>query len=329
MPATMEEVARHAAVSTATVSRVLNHPHLVNPETRQLVISAIEALGYRVNSSARSLRTSQTYMVAAVVDNLSNHTTILFLEALEAKLVKAGYSLQVCLVHHHQARVMHYLHELTQEGQVDGILWMTDYTDPQIEDKLTLNSRHNVLLIDGGLRHTPTTHYQSLTLDYAEAFYQATQYLIGLGHCRIGLLNLAEQGQTRQQGYLQALQEHHLAPIIGYAKSMGMEDWQLVAEQLVNVPNVPSAILAFDDTAAAQVYRVAAQRGLKIPTELSVIGCGNVSIATYLTPPLTTFGLPIETLAEMAVQQLLNSTTEAFHQHYPLTLIERASVAAF
>jgi LacI family transcriptional regulator len=332
----MEEVARRAAVSTATVSRVLNHPHLVNPETRQLVLSAIEALDYRVNSSARSLRTSQTYTIAAVVDSLTNYTTIHFLEAFEAKLFKAGYSLQVCLVHNNQARVLHYLHDLTQQGQVDGILWMTSYTDPSIEDKLTLDSGHNVLIMDGRLNRTASDHYRSFVCDYDSAFYEATAYLLRCGHPQVALLNLEASiyptAQARLQGYQRALADFAKPPYaerLSLAASTSMNEWQAAADLLFNQGQPPSAILAFDDVAAAQVYRAATLYGLQIPQDVSVIGCGDFNIATYLTPHLTTFSLPIEALANAAVTQLISPDEETHAPIFPLQLVERHSVSGF
>ncbi|HLA42957.1 MAG TPA: LacI family DNA-binding transcriptional regulator, partial [Aggregatilineales bacterium] len=99
MAVTMQDVARYAAVSTATVSRVLNNPEVVNEETRRQVLDAIKALNYRMNRTARSLRTSRTNRLAIVISDTGDPLVAQILEAFEDAAVRQHYAVQLCISH--------------------------------------------------------------------------------------------------------------------------------------------------------------------------------------------------------------------------------------
>lgn len=325
----MRDVARYAAVSVATVSRALNDPSKVNEETRQRVFEAVAALGYRLNSTARSLRTQRTYNIAVVFSSMMYAP---FLQAIETVALEYGYTLLLCTTQDDPARTQRYIELLRQQQRVDGICWMSPRVSGESLAPL-LEGDTPLLLINApqaqGL----------LALDYAQATAGLTRYLMEKGHERIALLNLDDPNfppaQWRTQGYQQAHQAAGLAlnPALLYQVPTAPLDhaaWDTAIEQMLHSEPRPTAVITFNDLVAARLYQACTHLGIRIPQELAIAGVGDFPIATMLHPPLTTARFPVAEISRTAIELLLemiaNGTPpDPYTVYFPPTLVERAS----
>jgi LacI family transcriptional regulator len=310
MAVTMEDVARRANVSLATVSRVLNRPHMVNPATRDVVIEAIKDLGYSLNPLARGLRTRQTLGFAAVVSHITDPLEAAILEQLADVAMQHRYSLQVYVTQGSPERAMHYAQQLIYQKRVDGIFWMD--AAAMLDDIDVADTP--LILVNSVSQRAFRINY-----DYETITYIATKHLIEMGHEQIILLR--QEGdpfyKARWAGYWKAISENK----IPHQDSVYAGDWK-------SLP-VPSAIIVPNDHIAADLYRYARANALRIPRDFSIVGFGNVPFVRYLSPALTTINPSNTQLAKLAFEVLTNldTITESETMVSDYELIVRDSVA--
>ncbi len=311
MSAKMQDVARHAGVSTATVSRVLNNPDLVSQATRERVMAAMRDLDYRLNLAARSLRTNQTHTIAVVIPTIAEPVINEVIEAVEDVAIKENYTLLLCSTRGDPRREKTYSQLIMQQAMVDGVLYISPRASP--DQVRTLAQGSAPLVLCNYALDDPTI--PAIQIDHASSIRQCTSYLLSLGHRRIALLNLAaryyQPARMRHMGFEQAFLEYGLSPDpalmieidqLIYANNR----WHAAIDRLLSLPEPPTAIVAFNDTVALLVYAACRQRGLRIPDDLSVTGCDDISSAQYVEPPLTTVRVPAYEQGERAMNTLLS-----------------------
>ena len=327
MPAKMEDVARLAGVSTATVSRALNTPELVSHETRSRVLAAIEELDYRLNLAARSLRTNQTRTIAIVIPTISEPVINQVVEAVEDAAITADYTLLMCSTRGDAQREQAYIEQITQQTAVDGILYISPRSAP--EHVLEL-AQSEIPLVVCNYR-AEGLGAPSILFDHVSSIAQATRHLLDLGHRRIALLNLAAPfyypARMRREGFEQAFAGAGLALdpslIIQLEQpTYNTDEWRTAIETLLDRPDRPTAIVAFNDAVAFEVYAVCRAWGLRIPEDLSVTGCDDTLSARYVNPPLTTVRIPASRQGHLAMDYLLARMNGTGPSNPPLTLLD-------
>lgn len=327
MPAKMEDVARLAGVSTATVSRVLNSPELVSEDARQRVMDAIQELDYKLNLAARNLRTNQTRTIAIVIPTIADAVINQVVEAVEDAAINENYTLLMCSTRGDAEREQAYINLFTQQTIVDGILYVSPRAAPREVLRLVQSSAPLVLCnyrVDG-------SHAPSVLVDHVSSVYQATRYLLSLGHRQIALLSLDEPyyypARMRREGFEKAFNEAGLVPdpalvIEIHQPTYATDDWQGVISHLLSTPHRPTAIVAFNDEVALQVYAVCRLLGLRIPHDLSVTGCDDILSSRHVDPPLTTVRVPAYELGQLAVQYLLKRMQQKRQRIPETTLLD-------
>lgn len=332
MSVKMQDVARVAEVSTATVSRVLNNPELVSEQTRQRVMHAIETLDYRVNLAARNLRTNQTRTIAVVIPTISEPVINRVIEAVEDIAITEQYSLLVCSTRGDSEREQAYIRQLTQHTLADGILYISPRAAPEDVHRL-LEGNAPVVLCNYNLPDHPVP---SVMFDHVRSIYKTTRYLLDLGHERLALLNLSaphyEPARMRRRGFEKAYAESGLAPDPTLIVELDQptyvtEDWRDAVSALLDHPSPPTAIVAFNDKVALEVYAVCRARGLRIPHDLSVTGCDDILSAQYVEPPLTTVHIPAYEQGRIAVKTLLKLVNDPAADVPPTTLLNVELIA--
>lgn len=338
MAATMEDVARMAGVSTATVSRVLNTPELVSETTRTRVMDAIERLDYKINVAARRLRTAQTRTIAVLIPTIAEPVINQVVEAVEDVAITENYSLLMCSTRGLIEREQAYIQLITQAAAVDGVLYISPRSAPDQVLQLTQGSAPLVLC-----NYSIEDHdIPSILVDHASSVYQTTRYLLTLGHRRIALLNLAGAhyypALMRHQGYERAFSEAGLVPDPTLIKEINQptydnDEWRAVIQALLDLPHRPTAFVAFNDAVALQVYAVCRARGLGIPHDISVTGCDDILSSRYVEPPLTTVDISAADQGHLAMRYLLALMTQSQPDFprstlLPVNLIVRESCAA-
>ncbi len=327
---TIKDVAARAGVSRQTVSRVINDKAEVNPETRERVLLAIQELDYRPSAIARSMVAGRTCTLGCIVPNLTDYTFASMIEGAQAEARRQGYFvLTASALTDGDAEAA--LQEMLLR-QVDGLLAINPYADerhrffqPLIEKGMA------VVYLGNAPRGEPIS---SVRCDDELGGYEATCYLIDLGHERIATLTgpLNEEcSLDRLEGYQRALDE---AGLDTQNRLIGTGDWstesgyRAIRQMLETGPEF-TAVFVQNDRMAAGVIRCLRDVGLRVPQDVSVIGYDDIPLAAYLEPPLTTLRQPFDLLGQRSVQLLIRALATPPQNpkqvFFKARLIERAS----
>jgi len=325
---TIGEVARAAGVSVATVSKVINNRYGVAEETAARVRSVIEHLGYESSLVAQSLRRRRTNVIGVLLWDFEPFGTELLKGAAQA-IRGSGYELVVYsgggLGHTQHGWERRYVSRIS--GLTDGAILVT----PTVLD---LPFHSPVVAVDPPPGASPTPAVDS---DNWSGARLATEYLLGLGHRRIGFLagrSDLESARLREQGFREALAAAGI-PLddeLVRVGSYNVEDAEPAAREILTHPRPPTAVFAANDTMAMTTSRVAATLGLRVPDDLSVVGFDNVPESALNEPPLTTVEQPIQRMGYEAVCMLIaliaGQPIENPHVTLPTKLIVRQSCRA-
>lgn len=326
--ATIVDVARTAGVSVSTVSKVINDRDGVAAETYERVMSVVAELGYESSLVASSLRRRSTNVVGVLVPQFEPFSTEL-LKGISTATEGTGYELLAYsgdLSHNEIGWERRSLSRLAGT-LIDGAVIVAPTA-------AIPSASIPVVAIDP---HTGRTGPSTVEVDNIGGARAATEHLIGLGHTRIahirGRTDLVSAEQ-REQGYREALQaaglpyDPELVRVGGYRAVETTE----AAHELLSLPNRPSAIFAANDLSAIRVLEVAAEMGIRVPEELSVVGFDNVPEAANCSPALTTVSQPMHQIGAEAIRilmELLNGESKEEHLRLPASMVIRASTAAF
>jgi LacI family transcriptional regulator len=311
---TIREVAESAGVSYATVSHVINKTRLVSPETRERVLAAMDALNYRPNALARSLRQGKTNTIGLVLPDSANPFFAEISRGIEDEAFKKGYSVFLCNTELDMQREMFYVDVLSKK-QVDGIIFVAAGDQADSLDYL-LGRRMPVVMID---RDIPNVEVDAVLTDHQLGGYLATRHLLELGHTRIACIagsSSITPSAERITGYRRALEEAGVAfdeslLVRGdYHAQSGMD----ITLSLLAMDPRPSAIFALNDLMALGALRAAAEAGFSVPKDLAVVGYDDLEITHFTNPPLTTIAQPKKEIGIQAVNLLVDRMT---HRNRP------------
>ena len=304
-PPTMRQVAEQVGVSIQTVSAVINGKPGITPDTQARVRAAIEALGYRPYAGAASLRTRQSKTLALLVPDIANPFCSAIASAAEDLTHAAGYSLILYNTHDDSSREEAAIHALARHW-VDGVLYVA--AGDQLKG---LEALAQAGIPAVSLDRIPEKYCDpAVTLDNVAAGRLATEHLIGLGHTCIahisGPLHL-RLARERQQGYLETLISHGLAPAscVGGVGAWECSSGYRAAQAILACEPRPTAIFAASDRMAIGAMRAIHEAGLATPDDISVVGLDDIEVAAFQTPPLTTVRQSFARLATTAVELLL------------------------
>jgi DNA-binding LacI/PurR family transcriptional regulator len=311
--ATVKEVARKAGVSTATVSRVLNHSATVDAKTAAAVALAIDQLGYRRNINWRRLsrRSSDTICFLSGGQDSVNSTLVRSLAECERVFNDAGYDLifQSCRTDPDlPATKLSLPHLISQEGGIDGVI-LVDLHFGNLVEALTqfkipfVGLGNNILGSDEQLARNMVFY------DDIAASRRMTKHLLDLGHRKIAFAGKPEPWfRRRYEGYRQAMKEARVPEIVV------RDSWQIgnieygrraAARLLLRTP-WPTAIFGANDEIAAGVWNELMNRGIRMPGDISLAGFGDREEFSILEPPLTTVAISPERVGNQMARMLLD-----------------------
>ncbi len=325
------DVARLAGVSTATVSRTLNNPEQVDPETRERVMKAAAKLRYVPHGAARSLRSHRSKMIGAVVPSFDYALYARTTSALQQRLDERGYSMVLAAHHYDLASELRVAGQLIQHG-VDAFVFVGMDHDPALFALLEDYGRPYVLTwgIDPFRRHP------SVGFDNQAATYEITRHLIGLGHKRIGLLSAPVTGNDRARargaGVRAALAEAGLTLEDRYVQyaAISLATAEEGMNRILAQPQRPTAVVATNDVFAVGAMVACRKAGVRIPEDISLTGVDNTDLGATQTPGLTSISTPIIEIGAAAAAQIIarleGQSYEPF-QVFPIQLVHRGSTA--
>jgi LacI family transcriptional regulator len=309
----IKDVAAHAGVSVATVSRVLNDSPKVSQEARTKVHAAVEALRYRPNAVARSLRTEATHTLGLIIGDILNPFFAVLARAVEDEARAAGYTVVIGNADERPEQQDHYVRTLL-EHRVDGLLICpTAEITPLVED--CVEAGGPLVFLD---RTLPGLNVPSVRADGTRAIHELVEHIRDLGHRRIAFISgpeLLSTGRERTQAFLDAMRANGLEAREEYVEAGDFQEasGRGIAARFLDLPEPPKVIFAGDNLMALGALDEIRARGLRIPDDVALASFDDVAWFVHVDPPITAIAQPAEELGRRAVRALLERI-----QHRPV-----------
>jgi LacI family transcriptional regulator len=325
------DVAARAGVGVATVSRVLNGRAHVRAETRERVLDAIRALGYRPSSVARNLSLGRTLVIGVVVPFFTSPSAVERVRGVVSALAGSSYDLLLFDVESGERRRRAF-ELLDRPDRADGLL-VVSLVPPDGEIQRLRAAGIPCVLVDA-----PHPELPSVLIDDVAGGRLATRHLLDLGHRRIAFVGdkpvdpfRFASSRDRTRGYEQALDHFDVERRPEYVRqgTHSLNVARSIALELLRLPEPPTAIFAASDTQALGVLEAARTLGLRVPEQLSVVGFDDVEVASYAA--LTTVRQPLHESgrrgAELLLAALAGDGPGAYSEQLPVELVVRSTTA--
>jgi LacI family transcriptional regulator len=303
--ATIIDVAHEAGVSFSTVSRVVNNHKHVKPETRERVLNAMMRLGYVVNQQARSLAGGRSQVIGLLVPDVGNGYIGEIIRGVDEELAAAQYELMLYTTHRRRTKESVYVATVTR-GLADGLLLVVPDDPGAYLDSLAQQNYPYVLVDHQGINEA----CPAIGATNWQGGYDATTYLIDLGHRRIGFITgnmRLGSAVDRLAAYRAALADHGVDfdPELVVEGDFQQPSGYQGANTLLALANRPTAIFAASDLMAFGAMEAVRNHNLRIPEDVSILGFDDIPQAAYVHPGLTTIRQPLEQMGRLATQMLL------------------------
>jgi LacI family transcriptional regulator len=331
---TIYDIAKKAGVSAMTVSRVINNTGRISEETRSKVKRVMDELNYVPNTMARSLVLQETKMLSLLITDITNPFYTTLARGAEDTAKKLGYKLLFGNSDEDLQKEKDYV-DMVLSTRVDGVLF-APAGDGSLEH-LRLLQRHHIpfVILD---REVPGIEADAVFGDSKEGARKLVEHLIGLGHRRIALVNGSLQVSTARQrytGYLEALKLNDLPVDERLILEVGYKtfDNDAALDELLSLPDRPTAIFAANNFIAIGLIRSLRERGIGVPDDMSLVCFDDLGLASALDPFLTVAAQPAYSFGAMGVQLLVErirgeAPNEWRKIMFPSEIIVRRSAAA-
>ncbi|WP_170403213.1 LacI family DNA-binding transcriptional regulator [Ruegeria arenilitoris] len=327
---TLDDVAKLAGVSTATVSRCLNDPDRVVEATRQRVLSAVDRLGYTPNFAARVMAAKRSWTIGAIIPTMENAIFARGLQAFQEELHQHGYTLLVSSSAYDPDLEAEQIRTLVARG-ADGVLLIGHDRDPKVYKDL---ARRDIPVMIAW-SFLAEAQVASVGFDNRAAMAGLANRVIELGHKRIGVISGITAGNDRArlriEGIRDAVRQNGLSSSnltileTPYQIENGAEAFSRLMSQDVR----PTAILCGNDVLAVGALHRAREMGLKVPKDVSVTGFDDIELARIASPALTTVHVPHREMgrrAALALIDMLENQTPNTGTQLATHIVERQSL---
>lgn len=304
MSATIKDVARLAGVSISTVSRVINNSKPVSAEVKDKVLKVIEELQYKPNEIARTLVTKKSHLVGVIVTDIGYSYGAEMVRGIEEIGKMYGYDILLCSTYGDVEAEVNYLKLLNQK-QVEGIILISKTLDDSVKKLINEYGTPFIYLS----RYTHQDEYPSVSINNFDAAYEMTRYLLGLGHRRIAFVNsMTDANSTdleKLEGYKKALTENECNNLkIYYANGLDIQNGYEIGKNIANDAFNATSIFCSNDDLAIGLMNYFYDNGIKVPEDISVVGFGDLKMASYLRPSLTTVNVPFYDIGAVAIRRI-------------------------
>ena len=309
---TLADVARHADVSTATVSRCLNSPERVGQKTRERVLAAVQELGYAPNFGAQALAARQTNTIAAVIPTMENAVFARGLQAFQEELVRHGKTLLVASSAYDAELERQQVRALVARG-ADGLL-LIGY-DRNAEIYAFLEKQRVPTLIAWSFN--PDETRPAIGFDNRAAMSALARQVIAQGHQHIACISAPigsnDRARGRVQGIRDAKQQAGQDPgaLLLVQTAYGIETGEIAFRQVMTAAPQTTAVMCVNDVLAVGALRAAREMGFRVPQDISVTGFDDIEIAMLAEPALTTVHVPHREMGRRAAGMLIQSLRDA------------------
>lgn len=324
---TIQDVARHAQVSAATVSRALSSPERVSKTTRERVAEAVRETGYTINQAARSLRLRTARTILVALPNVGNPFYSTILDSVVSEATTRGYGVLVASHQHEQG--VERLSDYFFSNRADGLLLFDGGVDTRMLQRIRVHGGRLPLIVAYDEIPDPLTNW--VVTNNREAAREAVRYLAGLGHTRIGHVtgySRNEDPNERFEGYHQEMAALGLPvrPEWVLPGDYTMGSGIAAGETILALEERPTAMFMGNDEMAIGFISEMRRRGLDCPRDISVIGFDDISIAAHYVPPLTTMRQPRDTIARRATEALIDIIEDPATHRAPLRLVLKSDL---
>lgn len=300
----IHDVARHARVSIATVSRVVNGISTVNPALAKRVWKAIDEVGYVPNTQARALVSGRSRLLGLIVSEITNPFFPELVQEFENLAVAQGYEVLIGSTSYDPERTASLIRRMLQRN-VDGVAVMTFGIEEDLVQKL-VEQGFPLVFVDAG---PELPNVRVLKVNYSEGIRQAVEHLVSLGHRRVAFISgplRMRTAVTRRDAFFQSMAELKIevpaASVIEGKHSM--ESGKAAMERLLHTPELPTAVLCSNDMTAIGVLHALDGTPHRVPGDISVVGFDDIHLAQFMLPPLTTVQMSCHDLAAAAIEAL-------------------------
>jgi DNA-binding LacI/PurR family transcriptional regulator len=306
VPVGLKDVAQRAGVSIKTVSNVVNGYVHVRPETRARVNAAIDALGYRPNLTARSLRGGRTGVIALAVPDLTSPYFAEIAEGVIDAAEELGWTVLIDQTDGRRERELLVLHGI-RDHLIDGVV----FSPLALGDEDLRATRSEVPIVCLGERvHAGTMDH--IAIDNVAAARTATNHLIERGRRRIAAVGVqaspvAETARLRLAGYTEALEEAGVevaSDMVVSATAWHRGEGLLAAKRLIESGTRPDAVFCFNDLLALGTLHGLAELGVVVPDDIAVVGIDDIEECRYVRPTLTSISPDKDAIARESVALL-------------------------
>ncbi|MCL5987211.1 MAG: LacI family transcriptional regulator [Actinobacteria bacterium] len=308
---TIRDVAKRSGVSISTVSNALNKSRYVKKETLQKIKNAAEALGYKPNVIARSLRIKSTHSVGVIIPDIANPFFAEMVKGMEEVARNLGFTLILCCTYYDSDEERIQL-DLLKNKWVDGFIFASGFnTDDHIVE--LVDQKIPVVAVD---REITKFEVPSILIDNVEAIKKSVNYLCGLGHRRIGYITFSTKNirtvENRFMGYKEGLKEKGIdfdEDLLIIDESLRMNEIKgayNAIEKMFKIEHPPTAIITMADVMAIGALKALKDMGFKVPQDVSLIGFDNIAYTAFTDPPLTTIKQPKKRMGSIAMTLLID-----------------------
>ncbi|BDG42999.1 LacI family DNA-binding transcriptional regulator [Saccharococcus caldoxylosilyticus] len=300
----ISDVAKLANVSTATVSRVLSNSGNVTKETTEKVLEAIQKLNYQPNILARQLRKLETKTILVVVPDITNTFFSKVLRGIEHVAIENDYQVLLGDTGNNIERERGYLNILRQR-KADGMILLTARLESHLLEEIA--SEFPVVL---ACEYLEGSTIPTVSIDNISSARKATEYLIHLGHRRIGFISGPLNvilSRDRLKGFRQAMAQHNI-PIESFLVQEGdfsFKSGYNMMMKFLALDQPPTAVFASNDEMAIGAIKAIKSKGLRVPDDISVVGFDDIQFASIYEPALTTISQPMFEIGKKAMELLI------------------------
>lgn len=306
--AKLSDVAQRAGVSLATASRSINHPGQVKPELRERVMQALQELAYVTNGRARALATARSCSIGAIVPTLNISIFATAAELLQRRLGEAGYTLMLASSAYDPAQELAQVKAFLEQG-IDGMVLVGCEHEAKVFELLESSATPFILTYT----YTPDCRHPCVGFDNYKSAYRLTEYIVGLGHRRFGLImsptKWNDRVAQRLAGIRAALADRSILGLtecvldVPYSISKGRSAFR----RLMSGAQPPSAVICTNDVFGVGALIECKALGLEVPKSVSIVGFDDLELAAEIEPGLTTCQIPIQEMTDRVVDYLLSS----------------------
>ena len=300
----LREIARRAKVSTATVSRAINHVSTVNPQLAKRVWKVVDELGYFPNTQARALVSGRSRILGLIVSEITNPFFPEIVQTFEHLAVENNYEILLTSTVNDPKRMEQSVRRMI-ERRVEGVAILTFGMEESLLGHLRFR-KVPLVFVDVG---PDAPGIVNIRINYLHGIRQAVQHLAALRHTRIAFVAgppRLKSALARTEAFKTSMAEIGLLPEVIVTADHTMEGGMRALVELLDVRDQPTAVVCSNDMTAIGVMREAYDHGITIPTDLSIVGFDDIRLAQFMTPPLTTVQMSQKELAQIAFRALLD-----------------------